>query len=255
MQKAWKSLWIDGDAAVMVRAQWGILTGYALFGVVLLGAWWFDWAGWRVAWDGWDRAVFVAANDSLRSGGSWAAFWAATNTRWFDVVPAALILSLYAHYLFADGGRFWKQRFELGLWVFAFIGLWMQFAMKALLDFGRASPTLTLPDPVLLSEMFDWPLHIKDSSMDCFPGDHVGVMVLVGMVMFHVAGRWRGLCILLAALLFALPRIFGGAHWFSDQLIGGGFAGLLGAVVFLGVLKLRPGPHMHTATDRTAVSA
>lgn len=255
MQKAWRSFWIDDDTAVVVRAQWGILTGYALLGVVLLGAWWFDWAGWRAAWDGWDRAVFLAANESLRSGGSWAAFWAATNTRLFDVVPGALILSLYAHYLIADDGRFWKRRFELGLLIFAFTVFWMQFVMKELLDFGRVSPTLVLPDSVLLNQMFDWPLHIKDRSTDCFPGDHMGVIVLVGVIMFHVAGRWRGLCILLAAIPFALPRIFGGAHWFSDQLIGGGFAGLLGATVFLGVLKLRPDPHMRTATDGAAVSA
>lgn len=255
MRKAWKSLGSDWDRAVIVRGHPAILTGYALLGALLLMTWWSEWGTGRPLWDRWDRETFAALNGSMREGGAWAAFWAAANTRLFDLLPGLLILSIYARYMWADGARFWRQRFGLGLSMLVFTVLWMRFVMKALLDHERASPTLVLPDPVLLSTMFDWPLRIKDTSIDCFPGDHVGVMLFVGLVMMHVVGWRQGLLVLLLAIPSALPRVYGGAHWLSDQIVGGGFAGMLGAMVFLTWLKMRQSAHTRTAADRGAVSA
>lgn len=255
MREAWKSIKSDWDSAVLVRWHPAILTGYVLLGAVLLATWWPVQGNGRLLWDQWDRDVFLAANGSLRSGGTWAAFWAATNTRLFDVVPGLLILGLYGTYLFAERARFWRQRFALGLMLMTFVVLWMRFVMKALLDHDRLSPTLIMPDPVLLSTMFDWPLHIKDFAQDSFPGDHAGVMVLVGLVMMHSVGWWRGLLVLVCTIPFALPRIYGGAHWFSDQVVGGISAGTFGAVVFLVLLGMRRSPHTRIVADGGTVSA
>jgi membrane-associated phospholipid phosphatase len=255
MRKAWKSLGSDWDRAVIVRGHPAILTGYALLGALLLATWWPVQGDGRALWDQWDRDAFLATNGSLRSGGAWAAFWAATNTQLFDLVPGLLVLGLYARHMFADGARYWRERLALAAMLLAFIVLWMQFAMKALLDHGRMSPTLVLPDPVLLSTMFDWPLRIKDTSIDCFPGDHVGVMLFVGLVMMHVVGWRQGLLVLLFTIPCSLARVYGGAHWLSDQIVGGGFAGMLGAMVFLTLLKMRQSAHTQIAADRGAVSA
>jgi membrane-associated phospholipid phosphatase len=160
-------------------------------------------------------------------------FWAVTNSRYFDIVLGLAILGTFAFWLFAEQRRRFVGRFLFGMAMAVFILVWMHEVMKWLLDHGRMSPTLVLPDAVRIGNAFDFIPKVKDSSHDSFPGDHFGVALMIGLILCHVAG-WRiGGTLLLIAMLSALPRLAGGGHWFTDQVVGGGFAGLLGAAVFL----------------------
>lgn len=239
MLQAWSAWWSDWDTAVVVRATWMRLFVMALIGTLLLCGWWWS-TGVRAGWDVLDHDAFVAANGWLRAEDSSRGFWALANTWALDVVAACVILMIYAQFVLADEARYWRPRILLGVLLLVFAGIWMHFGMKLLIDNGRESPSLVMADPVLLNTFFDWPLRIKVTSHDSFPGDHSGVLLLLGVVLWHTASRWRGAQVLLLVVPFSLPRVVGGGHWLTDQIVGGGFAGLVGASVFLALLKLRP---------------
>jgi membrane-associated phospholipid phosphatase len=94
----------------------------------------------------------------------------------------------------------------------------------------RASPSLTIDGAVRLTKMFpDWQAHwyLKDSSNQCFPGDHASVLLLWAMLLsLHARGR-RLLLIWLLTAVFMLPRLVSGAHWASDDFVGGLFVSLI----------------------------
>ena len=225
--------------AIRITAPFPLLLGYAGLAFALLAS--FLWLpGSRAVWLQLDERVFRWANASLADPGPWQTFWALANSRLFDLVPAALMLGLYASWMFAERARHWRARAGLGVALAAFTLLWVQKIIKTWLDDGRLSPTLALPDPVRLEfeRAVDWVPMLKDHAHNSFPGDHAGVSLLVALVIGHVCG-WRRGAILIAALpLLMAPRVFGGAHWFSDQVVGGGFVGLAGAAVFLALARV-----------------
>ena len=225
--------------AIPIRAPWYWLACYlALAGLLLASFLAVDAS--RVAWLGADTGAFRALNGSLAQPGAWQTFWAIANSRLFDAVPAALLLGLYAHWMAADGRRHWRARAGLGCALTVFTVLWVQKVVEPLLDDGRLSPTLVLPDAVRLESepAVAWVPMLKDHAENSFPGDHAGVFLLVALVIGHACGWRRGMVALLTLPLLALPRLYGGGHWLSDQVVGGGFVGLVGAAVFLGGTKL-----------------
>ncbi len=222
--------------AIRVTAPFPLLFGYVALGFALLAS--FLWLpDSRAFWLGVDERVFRWANASLADPGAWQSFWAIANSRLFDLVPAVMMLGLFASWMFAEQGRHWRARAGLGFALAAFTLLWVQKIVKPLLDDGRLSPTLALPDPVRLERAVAWVPMVKDHALDSFPGDHAGVSLLVALVIGHVCGWKRGVLLLAALPLFMAPRVFGGAHWFSDQAAGGGFIGLVGAGLFLGLTR------------------
>ncbi|MBK6727080.1 MAG: phosphatase PAP2 family protein [Xanthomonadales bacterium] len=228
----------DLPPPIRIQAPWlGLLAYLALAGLMLASFLAVD--ATRAAWLGADAAAFRALNGSLAQPGAWQAFWAITNSRLFDAVPAALLLGLYAHWMAADGRRHWRARAGLGCALAVFTVLWVQKVIKPLLDDGRLSPTLVLPDAIRLESepAVAWVPMLKDHAENSFPGDHAGVFLLVALVIGHVCGWRRGAVALLALPLLALPRLYGGGHWLSDQVVGGGFVGLVGAAGFLGLTK------------------
>lgn len=228
----------DPTAPIRIQTPWlGLLSYLALAGLLLASFVAID--ATRSAWLAADTATFRALNGSLVQAGAWQTFWAIANSRLFDAVPAALLLGLYAHWMAADAGRHWRARAGLGCALAVFTVLWVQKAVKPLLDDGRLSPTLVLPDAVRLESepAVAWVPMLKDHAENSFPGDHAGVFLLVALVIGHVCGWRRGTVALLALPLLALPRLYGGGHWLSDQVVGGGFVGLAGAAIFLALAR------------------
>ncbi len=203
---------------------------------LLLLASWMGPAFLRQPWDRFDSLAFALGNGSLEAGSYWTTFWAFCNTRGFDAIVAGTMLALCASWAFSSGGRWWRERIWFGAMMAGFIAFWMIVVMKLTLAHHRASPTRVLPGAFRLSEQFDWFVRVKDSAKNTFPGDHVGVTIFVGLVLLYVAGPSRGVPILLLSLFVAVPRVVAGAHWATDQVVGGSAAGLLGASVFLGGL-------------------
>ncbi len=73
----------------------------------------------------------------------------------------------------------------------------------------------------MISEGIDW-MFVKDYSRTSFPGDHaVIVLQWIGFLCFF--GKLRfGIPATLIAGPFLLPRLIGGAHWFTDEFVGSG---------------------------------
>jgi membrane-associated phospholipid phosphatase len=212
---------------------------YAALALVLICSW----AGpgfMRPLWDDWDQATFLALNRSLAEPGPWQTFWVLSNSRYFDVVPATLLLGIYATWMFGDDRSAFRARFRLGLLMALFTVVWLQLMMKGVLETLRDSPSIEVPEAVRIGDLIDWIPRVKDYSNHSFPGDHAAVGLLVALMVLHAAGWKRGVPTLMVAIFFSLPRLFGGGHWLTDVVIGGGFGALTGIAVFLLLRRLWP---------------
>jgi membrane-associated phospholipid phosphatase len=194
----------------------------------------------RPLWDHWDMATFLALNGSLAEPGPWQTFWVMSNSRYFDLVPAALLLGVYATWLFAARAQAFRARLHLGLMMAVFNVVWLQIMMKGTLETLRDSPSLVVPEAIRIGSLVEWIPRVKDHSNHSFPGDHAAVGLLVALIILHAAGWKRGVAALAVAAFFSLPRLFGGGHWLTDVVIGGGFGALTGIAVFLVLRSVWP---------------
>ncbi|ETS30264.1 PAP2 superfamily protein [Photorhabdus khanii NC19] len=89
------------------------------------------------------------------------------------------------------------------------------------------SPTLTFDNINRISEMAN--LMTKDSSGDSFPGDH-GLMLLTFscFILRYISVKAFSIALLIM-VIFALPRIMAGTHWFTDIAVGSLSLVLIGA--------------------------
>ncbi len=214
-----------------------VLVLYALFGCALVWSW-SSIEPVRNAWNHLDSRTFEILNGSMHPNTIWHLWWTLCNSRWFDLVPAILILLPFAMYLLEHRRKFMAQRIKLGFALAIFVGLWQRLVVKTFLEQERASPSLVVPDHVEIEAIYSWIPAVKSTADFSFPGDHAGVLWLIALVIFHLCGKARGLFAMSVASLFCLPRLFGGAHWLSDVVVGGGASALLGASVFLHFVQL-----------------
>ncbi|EYU16032.1 MULTISPECIES: phosphatase PAP2 family protein [Photorhabdus] len=163
-----------------------------------------------------DSAIFHFFNEKLIPGSVFTEFVAFVNIRAFDAISLLCMGLLYYN-------AFRKQNYDGKRRLFM-IGLVMIISAVILNQIGhllpviRPSPTLTFDHINRISEMTN--LATKDASGDSFPGDH-GLMLLIFscFILRYISGR--AFCIaLLIMVIFALPRIMAGAHWFTDIAVG-----------------------------------
>jgi membrane-associated phospholipid phosphatase len=182
----------------------------------------------RSIWDALDEAIFFALNGSLAGSTFWQSFWAIANWRPFDIIAASLILIIGFNWIY-QLNRDQRLTALSGLGVLLVIILITRFSAALLLyltDYQRYSPSITLTPAYRLSELITW-ISAKDYHKDCFPGDH-GYVVIACIVFFYLqAGKRWGLLTLLLLSPFMLPRLFSGAHWATDIIIGSGTMALL----------------------------
>jgi membrane-associated phospholipid phosphatase len=85
------------------------------------------------------------------------------------------------------------------------------------------SPSLVLEPVARLPELVPW-MEAKWESKNSFPGDHaVAAFAFVGLS-FILMDRKTAWLAALFGLLYSVPRLVSGAHWLSDELVGGGIA-------------------------------
>jgi membrane-associated phospholipid phosphatase len=173
----------------------------------------------RSLWLTLDQAVFWDLNNSLADSRAWQIFWAVANNRVTDILSALSMIGLFVHFT----RRHRSNRLEntvavfLLLAVVAVVGVQIGKAM----DIGRLSPTVIHSDALRLSELVPW-LPTKDISTDSFPGDHATVLLIfVGIVTFYLPRAYATVASVLA-IVFMAPRVVGGAHWLTDDLVGSG---------------------------------
>ena len=179
-------------------------------------------------WHALDTPVFRVLNGSLGHLYAWDLLWATLSTRVSDLLAAVVMLCS----LIIPGVAFERLRVRRAL--LGFVAL-LVFTLIVRTLFTRAidaaglqhaSPSVFFGDGFSLSKAFPWMeevMEIKDRSSRSFPGDHASVLLLWTVFLsLFVRGR-RLLLLWLAGTFFILPRLVAGAHWLSDNLVGGGF--------------------------------
>ena len=173
-------------------------------------------------WRSIDESVFFLLNGSLADGKNWQYFWALMNVRISDVVPMLVILLSLTFPLLGI------KRHQLHA---AFIGfilliilMWpfreTLYVLAVSLNLSGDSPSLQLQPAIMLSEIFP-SLGTKDQAGHSFPGDHSAVLwTWSGYLLLTLRSR-LALFTLLVSILFMLPRLVAGAHWFTDNFVGG----------------------------------
>lgn len=206
--------------------RWKNLAFFNIIALILLASW--LWQPTRQFWDTLDISVFHLLNSPLASNPSWAKMWAISNMRPFDIGVGLIMLGLLTKHDWLFNGQ-QARRALLGLVTLLVLLLMVRFGFDAILkaiEWRRASPSLKVDDAVRLTKLFpDWEAHLflKDSSEKCFPGDHASVLLIWAMLASGFARGWKLLLVWAITAAFMLPRLVAGAHWLSDDLVGGVF--------------------------------
>ncbi|BDH45160.1 lipid A 1-diphosphate synthase [Salmonella enterica subsp. enterica serovar Choleraesuis] len=141
---------------------------------------------------------------------------AITNNRAFDAISLLCMGTLMLSY--------WLPASKAGRRKIILMGVTMLISAVLLNQIGQAipierpSPSISFTDTYRMRDLIS--IDTKDSSGDSFPGDH-GTMLLIfcGFMLRYFGGRAFTISIAIF-LFFILPRIMGGAHWFTDVFVG-----------------------------------
>jgi membrane-associated phospholipid phosphatase len=184
----------------------------------------------RSLWLAIDEKVFWTLNRSLAAGNAWQVIWAAVNNRAADVVMALTMIGLFAHFALRKGRNEINATIAVFLMLSGLAIVGVQIGKAVSVD--RWSPTLLHPDALRLSELVSW-LPTKDNSGDSFPGDHAtALLIWAGIVTAYLPRAYAAAAWVLA-ILFMTPRVVGGAHWLTDDLVGSvAIAGFVLSCVF-----------------------
>ena len=163
-----------------------------------------------------DRNIFYYFNEQLLPGSIFTYIVGLTNMRHFDIISLMAMLALYGYY-YLQQDHYGKRK----MW---FIGITMLFFAVVLNQLGhllpvqRCSPTGFFEDIHRISKMLAF--KAKDYSFDSFPGDHGLMLMIYAGFMLKYFGKkaFAGSCVIL--MIFVLPRIMAGAHWFTDIAVG-----------------------------------
>lgn len=209
--------------------QWKPFFIYQAMALLILCSW--LWSPTRIMWDLVDDQLFFLLNQPLADHHWWAWIWAVGSLRPMDIVVGLVMLA----FLLRGNFIFPTRQVQRALFMFISV-LFLLLVMRTLfseiiklLDWQRASPSLIFEDAVRLSELFpDWQYwQPKDSSSTSFPGDHASVMLLWALFLSFFARGWPLAMIWLFATVGMLPRLVAGAHWGSDDFVGGLFLVLI----------------------------
>lgn len=183
-------------------------------------------------WKDVDIAVFKSLNGQLKDSKSSQMFWAHSNRRIFDLVSAFSMIFVYAVFILRGSQEEKLERIKFGL----YMSLCMLAALAgvqilhAIFDVGRLSPTkLPVEGAIRLSDFDYINFDLKDASKTSFPGDHSAVLFMIATFISFYARKFYALAAVIVALLFVLPRMVGGGHWFTDIFVGGGAITLITA--------------------------
>lgn len=205
----------------MTAQHWRGFIICQLLGLGLLVSWLFP--ATRGLWDAADKAVFYALNGSLNPAPSlWGEFWALLNFRLMDLLPLfALLPFLLVPDVLIPRTQRAATCIHLALILVCMLVIRVVFKeITEALNWRAYSPTRTLQPAYFLSEMYPY-LHPKDASSNSFPGDHSAVLMIVtSFLLLQRFNRWS-VYFLLVFFLFAIPRMFSGAHWMTDVVVGG----------------------------------
>lgn len=212
--------------ASIAHSRWrlGPLLLCHVLAALILASW--VWPASRQYWDQLDAAAFHLLNGSLGASAIWDSLWAVASIRVFDILVGAVLLTL----LIRQDWLFTAQQLRPAL--FTFIGLLLVLLVIRLmftkvathLGWQHQSPSMYFVNAYHLSDRFPWlerVFEVKDRSSKSFPGDHASVLLIWGLFMALFARGAKLAVVAGITLLFMLPRLVAGAHWLSDDFVGG----------------------------------
>ena len=228
------------NVPIDLHVSWFALACCVVAGLLVFVSW-YTVAPVREAWDTLDYRMFYVLNGSLGASDAWLYFWVVAGSRLFDVLPLLLIVGCYISQI---QNRPRDHRLFFGIQFFCMLivmALWQNFVAGEALQENRPSPSKVLTPFIDIRGVLDWVPWVKSGSSQSFPGDHGSVLVYFGVLFLFTLKCKYALIYLLLAPLFCLPRLFSGAHWISDVMVGGLSSGLICAALFLGLRNLLAG--------------
>ncbi|HCM63676.1 MAG TPA: hypothetical protein DIT05_14220 [Morganella sp. (in: Bacteria)] len=163
-----------------------------------------------------DNAVFHFFNDPLASRYSLATFIAIINNRAFDLAALLMMGTLY-YTIFRRKDTAGKRRLVMAGIVMVVSAVIINQIGQAL-PFDRLSPTLSVEQANRVGDITG--IYTKDASKSSFPGDHGLMLMIFAAFVWRYGGLRYFPAAVLIMIIFSLPRIMAGAHWFTDVMIG-----------------------------------
>jgi membrane-associated phospholipid phosphatase len=149
-----------------------------------------------------------------------------------DIVSAFAFVGLYAFFARRHRGEQLDRTVARGILLTGMVLASKQIAEALAMLIDRDSPTLVHPDAVRLSELVP-AIPTKDVGYVVFPGDHATILlVCAGVLTFYLPRRYAVVA-WIAAVVFSVPRLVGGGHWLTDDIVGAAaVAGFMHTYVF-----------------------
>ncbi|TCL07280.1 phosphatase PAP2 family protein [Sodalis ligni] len=188
-----------------------------LAGVVLFFSWYLppDHGFWFTI----DSSIFLHFNRLMTQSHAFALFLAVTNYRAFDAIALLFMGAMYFYYYHRSGR---EERYRmLSIGIVMLLSAVVLNQLGHLLPVSHPSPTLFFendPRVARVSQFVDIPT--KDASADSFPGDHGMMLMIFAVYMWRYFGRRAFIGGLAILMVFSLPRLMIGAHWFTDIAVG-----------------------------------
>ncbi|HEJ0331613.1 phosphatase PAP2 family protein [Serratia marcescens] len=207
----------------MTRRNLPLILFFNLLGIALFLSWFLlaNHGGWFTL----DSAIFFFFNRHLATDPAFLHLVAITNNRAFDVISLLAMGLLYLYFYLKQDAAGRRRLVITGVVMLLTAVVLNQ--LGHLLPVKHPSPTLTFDNIYRVSELTGIPT--KDASSDSFPGDHGMMLIIFSCFMLRYFGRGAFAVALLITLLFSLPRVMIGAHWFTDIAVGSLSVVLVGA--------------------------
>ena len=207
----------------MTRRNLPLIILFNLLGVALFLSWFLpaNHGGWFTL----DSAIFFFFNRHLATDPAFLHLVAITNNRAFDVISLLAMGLLYLYFYLKQDAAGRRRLVITGVVMLLTAVVLNQ--LGHLLPVKHPSPTLTFDNIYRVSELTGIPT--KDASSDSFPGDHGMMLIIFSCFMLRYFGRRAFAVALLITLIFSLPRVMIGAHWFTDIAVGSLSVVLVGA--------------------------
>ncbi|EPF7463711.1 phosphatase PAP2 family protein [Serratia marcescens] len=198
----------------MTRRNLPFILFFNLLGVALFLSWFLpaNHGGWFTL----DSAIFFFFNRHLATDPAFLHLVAITNNRAFDVISLLAMGLLYLYFYLKQDAAGRRRLVITGVVMLLTAVVLNQ--LGHLLPVKHPSPTLTFDNIHRVSELTGIPT--KDASGDSFPGDHGMMLIIFSCFMLRYFGRGAFAVALLITLVFSLPRVMIGAHWFTDIAVG-----------------------------------
>lgn len=234
----------------MTRRNLPFIVFFNLLGIALFLSWFLPVN--HGYWLTLDTSIFFFFNRHLATDPGFLHLVAITNNRAFDVISLIAMGLLYlSFYLRQDAAG--RRRLLITGVVMLLTGVVLN-QLGHLLPVKHPSPSLSFDHINRVSELTGIPT--KDASSDSFPGDHGMMLMIFSCFMLRYFNRRAFAVALLITVVFSLPRVMIGAHWFTDIAVGSLSVVLVGAswclmtplsdVVIQRLNRMLPGKHRPT---------